>query len=92
MRAISRRLRHLEQTRAHGANQKLIRVVLSNVSKKLSLETSTVQIIQNGGGSSAEIVTLDGSRADITNEELDRFVQRFYDTACIKPGSQKERY
>jgi hypothetical protein len=74
MKAISRRVQRLERTRGQDANQKPFRVILSNVGKKLNLETSSVQIIQHAGGGSTEIVTLDGCLGDITDEELDRFV------------------
>ena len=78
MTAIGRRVQRLESARTAGVgDQPTIRVVIRRCGKKLNLATSTVQHILNGNGSITKIVTLDGSREDITDDELNRFVDRF---------------
>lgn len=77
MRAITRRLCRLEdQIGLAGKPRRRFRLVVS-LAKPLNLATSTCQRRLSPDGLLTEIVRLDGSRDGLTDEELEKFIERF---------------
>ena len=76
MRALDRRLRRLEQLQFEPAREP-IRVVISAVGSPLNLEKSTCERTLAANGLLTEFVHLDGRRADLTDEELNRWIASF---------------
>ena len=81
MKNLDRRLARLEDRLAptdfaRDPRQRL-RVVVCNLGKTLSLETSTCRRTLSADGVLTEIVTLDGTRGGMTDEEMETFVETF---------------
>jgi hypothetical protein len=76
MRALVNRVIRLE-TSANNAAANVIRYVFSRMDKPLNWETSKCTRTRQANGSVLEFVKLDGDDPDVTNDELDRFVERF---------------
>jgi hypothetical protein len=77
MRAISRRLRHLEDRIASGEPRQRWRIVTSGVVGPLNLANSTCRRTLCRNGVLIESVTLDGSRNELSAEELKEFIEGF---------------
>ena len=54
-----------------------LRAVVSCVARPLNLANSSCIRRLGRNGSITEVVLLDGSRSDITDEQLDRFIETF---------------
>ena len=54
-----------------------LRMVVSEMDHRLSLETSTCRRTLTASGSLTEVVRLDGIRGGLSDEELEKFVQSF---------------
>jgi len=76
MRALANRVMRLE-AKANDAADDVFRFVFSRVDKPLNWATSKCTRTRQTNGSLFEFVTLDGSDHDLTDDELDRFVERF---------------
>lgn len=78
MRAIARRLHRLEERAGlSGKPQERLLVVVSALGRPLNLAGSTCRRTLGLDGSILDHVHLDGSRDGLTDEELDRFIERF---------------
>jgi hypothetical protein len=53
------------------------RLIVCNIGSQLSLETSTCRRTLNADGSITEIVRLNGTRADLPDADLDKFIEGF---------------
>lgn len=60
-----------------NASLKRILIVISCKGKPLNLETATCERMLWPDGYLAELVTLDGSASDLTDQQLDEFINRF---------------
>jgi hypothetical protein len=78
MRAINRRVQHLERARTARVGDR-IRYVLTIAGTDLEVSASAVENVPNDDGTIKQIVTLAGSRQDNTNDDLDPFANRFRD-------------
>jgi hypothetical protein len=80
MKNLDRRLARLEDRLAadfaYDPRQRL-RVVVCNLGRTLSLETSTCQRTLSADGFLTEMVRLDGARRGLTDEEMEKFVETF---------------
>jgi hypothetical protein len=80
MKNLDRRLARLEDRLApdfaRNPRQRL-RVVVCNLGRALSLETSTCRRTRSANGVLTEIVRLDGARDGMTDEEMEKFVESF---------------
>jgi hypothetical protein len=76
MRAFDRRVRRLERLQFEPARQPM-RVVISGVGIPLNLENSTCTRTLAANGLLTEIVQLDGTRAGLSDQELENFVAKF---------------
>ena len=54
-----------------------LRIVVCKMDRELNLETSRCRRMLTASGSLTEVVRLDGIRGGLTDEELEKFVQRF---------------
>ena len=72
---VKRRLERLEQKRSDARQR--FRVVVCAIGRSLNLANSTCKRTLAEDGLLTEVVRLDGSRDDLTDEELDRFVASF---------------
>jgi hypothetical protein len=54
-----------------------LRVVVCNLGRTLSLETSTCRRTLSADGFLSEMVRLDGARGGLTDEEMEKFVGTF---------------
>jgi hypothetical protein len=54
-----------------------LRLVVSAMDHALNLETSTCRRTLTANGALTEVVRLDGMHGDLTDEELDNFVEGF---------------
>ena len=84
MRAVIRRIARLEDQFAPKVHpdflrhpRQCLRLVVSAVSRELKLETSTCRRTLTASGCLMEVVTLDGRRDGLNDEELDKFVKSF---------------
>jgi len=82
MKPVIRRIARLEDRFAPqpdlvGNPRGRLRVVVSRMDRALSLETSSCRRTLTASGSLTEVVRLDGIRGALTDEELEKFVQRF---------------
>ena len=81
MKTVIRRLARLEDRFAPAARRNpkhSVRLVVSLMDHPLSLETSTcTRTLNTANGYLTEVVRLDGIRGGITDDELDRFVEKF---------------
>ena len=77
MKAIAGRLRRLEQQRFGPAAREPFRVVISTGVWPLNLEASTCTRTLCPNGVVTEVVTLEGRRQDLTDEELEAFIAKF---------------
>jgi hypothetical protein len=76
MRALANRVIRLE-ARANDAAANVFRLVFSRMDKPLNWDTSKCTRTRQANGSVFEFVKLDGDDPDVTDDELDRFVERF---------------
>jgi len=80
MKNLDRRLARLEDRLtldfARDPRQRL-RVVVCNLGRTLSLETSTCRRMLNADGFLTEVVRLDGARGGLTDQEMEKFVEGF---------------
>ena len=81
MKNLGRRLARLEDRLAptdfaRDPRQRL-RVVVCNLGRTLSLETSTCRRTLSADGFLTEMVRLDGARGGLTDEEMEKFVEGF---------------
>jgi len=72
---IKARLKALERERARAAKEPM-RCVIAGVVGETHLENCTC-VRHMANGRLSEVITLDGSMDGLTNEDLDRFVERF---------------
>jgi hypothetical protein len=80
MKAIARRLRRLEDQCCVGKQSKPLqqmRLVVCGIGRPLDLANSTCSRKLDSSGHLLELVTLHGSRHDLTDEQLENFVQSF---------------
>ena len=54
-----------------------LRIVVCRMDRALRLETSRCRRTLTASGSLTEVVRLDGTRGSLSDEELEKFVQRF---------------
>ncbi len=73
---LKRRLQLLERPRS-GAVQKRLLLVVSGVCGSLNLATSTCTRTLWPSGGLMEVVQLDGSQDNLSNEDLERFIASF---------------
>jgi hypothetical protein len=76
VKAIAGRLRRLEQQRFGPAAREPFRVVITGVSP-LNLGASTCTRTLGANGVVTEVVTLEGRRQDLSDEELEAFIAKF---------------
>jgi hypothetical protein len=74
---IERRIARLENQRHGNGKPEILRLVVSSIGESLNLSTSRCTRTRNSNNSITEFVELDGSREELTDEELQRFVARF---------------
>jgi hypothetical protein len=74
---LARRIERVERLTPDAQSPAVMRVVISACGRRLNLAGSTCDRMLGANGSITEIVRLDGSRGDITDQELDRFVAGF---------------
>ena len=81
MRLIDGRLRRLENRLAPPdflqRPRERLRVVVCELWRLANLATSTCTRTRSAGGMLVEVVHLNGSREVLSDEDLDRFVERF---------------
>ena len=78
VRALTRRLDRLEDHYAPADGpRKRFTVVVSALGRPLNLGGSTCRRRLGPDGTMTELVQLDGSRDGLSDEELDRFIERF---------------
>jgi len=78
MRALANRVGRLESNWRIGKEPRsVIRVILSAIAPRLNLQTSTCTRRLSSNGDLTELVQLDGSRDELSNEELNEFIERF---------------
>ena len=81
MRLIDGRLRRLENRLAPPdflqRPRERLRVVVCELWRPANLATSTCTRTRSAGGMLVEVVHLNGSREVLSDEDLDRFVERF---------------
>ena len=82
MKTVIRRITRLEDRfapqRDFVANPRgRLRIVVCRMDRSLSLETSRCQRMLNADGSLTEVLRLDGIRGALSDEDLEKFVQRF---------------
>jgi hypothetical protein len=77
MTTLERRIERLEKCTHDVANASVMRVVISACGRPLNLAGSSCDRMLGAKGSITEIVRLDGSRDQITDEGLDAFVASF---------------
>ena len=82
MKTVIRRITRLEDRfapqRDFVANPRgRLRIVVCRVDRALSLETSRCRRMLNADGSLTEVVRLDGIRGALSDEDLEKFIQRF---------------
>jgi hypothetical protein len=79
---LARRVQRLQRQFPPAPDYRLnprerLRVIVAAMDHDLSLTTSTCSRTLCGDGTLLEVVDLDGTRADLSEEELDRFVATF---------------
>jgi hypothetical protein len=80
MKAITRRLRRLEEqccVGEPGKPRQQMRLVVCGIGRPLDLAKSTCSRKLDSSGYLLELVTLHGNRHDLTDEQLENFVQSF---------------
>ncbi len=84
MKAVIRRIAQLENRLAPKVQPDFLRhprhrlrLVVSGMDRALTFETSTCTRTLTASGCLTEVVTLDGSRDGLTDEELEAFVESF---------------
>ena len=82
MKTVIRRITRLEDRfapqRDFVANPRgRLPIVVCRMDRPLSLETSRCRRMLNADGSLTEVVRLDGIRGALSDEDLEKFVQRF---------------
>jgi hypothetical protein len=83
---IERRLGRLENRRYAEHAPAILRVVVSPTGGPLNLSASKCMRTRNANNTITEFVELDGSRGELTDEELQRFVAGF----PIQDAAQKK--
>jgi len=93
MRTVIRRLRRLEQQLIPPPQRDYLscprdrfRIVVSRMDRTLNLESSSCTRMLTSDGYLMETIRLDGIRGGLTDEELDRFVERFPIQQLARPG------
>jgi hypothetical protein len=84
MKAVIRRIARLEDQFAPKVQPDFLRhprhhmrLLVSGLERDLTLETSTCHRTLTGSGCLIEVVTLDGRRGGVTDEDLQKFVKSF---------------
>jgi hypothetical protein len=78
MKALTRRLHRLEERAGlAGKPRERLLVVVSGVGRPLNLAGSTCRRRLAPDGSLIDHVYLDGNRNGLTDEEMERFIERF---------------
>jgi hypothetical protein len=80
MKAIAKRLRRLEEQGCigePGKRHQQMRLVVSGIGQPLDLANSTCSRKLDSSGHLLELIALHGSRHDLTDEQMENFVQSF---------------
>ena len=86
MKAIARRLRRLEDLSGVLESPKRMRLVICAIGQSLDLSKSTCRRRLDRSGVLTEIVELQGSAQELTDEQLEKFVQSFPVEGASPPG------